>query len=143
MASRFKASDFTPTKYETAADKVKFAETFVRFVEGGFEDKAFSKVFYLKLSHCFGHIAHTHREGFYAAWFTTTKDRLCFLENCVQWRPCGQPEFTFCDVESRLAAWVASERWCEKLSEQLAAETEKAERAELARLQAKYPAVRP
>lgn len=87
---------------------------------------------------CFGHIAHYNRDGFYQTWFRSPTSRLAFLCNVAEWRCYGDPRFTFSDVERVLAAWVLSTDHVKRLTAQIAADTEKEERAELARLSAKY-----
>lgn len=134
----FQAAQFTPTKYDSAADKAKFANHMVRFIEGGFNDSLFPKWFYTKLSMCFGHIAHYNQGGFYGEWFSSTRARLDFLMNMVRYPAYGQPEYTYCDVEKALKAWVINSGLIEQASARLAAETESRERALLASLKAKY-----
>jgi hypothetical protein len=99
---------------------------------------AFSKDFYRRLSMCFGHIAHYNREGFYQHFFTTTADKLNFLRQCCEWSMGGQPEYTFSDVEKRLAVWIRQAGLLKKYETQLAEEQEAVERRVLARLKAKY-----
>ena len=53
----FSATLFTPTKWDTAEDKEKFANHFVRFVNSGYKHKLFYKWFYQRLSNTFHHIA--------------------------------------------------------------------------------------
>ena len=50
-------SDFTATKFSTAADKAEFGNTLLRFIESEWASALFSKSFYNRLSMCFGHIA--------------------------------------------------------------------------------------
>jgi hypothetical protein len=54
----FLPSDFTATKFSTAADKAEFGNTLLRFVESEWALAFFTKGFYNRLSMCFGHIAH-------------------------------------------------------------------------------------
>jgi hypothetical protein len=131
---------FTPTQWDTAEDKVRFATQFVRFVESDFAAKHFTDKFYRRLSNTFGHIAHYNRGGFWDTFFTTSADKVQFLEQTLQ-HPCyGDPAWTYSDVERALQAWLRADGTLERYRQRLAQETEAAERAQLARLQQKYGA---
>jgi hypothetical protein len=54
----FLPSDFTATKFSTAADKAEFGNTLLRFIESEWASALFTKSFYNRLSMCYGHIAH-------------------------------------------------------------------------------------
>jgi len=101
----FQASQFTATEFYSAADKAKFANHFVRFVLSGFKRSLFYKWFYKQLSNCFGHIAHYNQAGFYAHFFESPEDQLRFVERTRDYRPCGDPAYTFCDVERAIQSW--------------------------------------
>ena len=134
----FQPSQFTPTKWDTAQDKVRFAQQFVRFVQSDFAAKHFTDRFYRRLSSTFGHIAHYNRAGFWEVFFTTTADKVRFLEQTLQ-HPCyGDPAWTYSDVERALQQWLQAAGALERYRQKLAEETEAAERAELQRLQHKY-----
>lgn len=137
---KFTADRYTATKWSTAADKAKFANHFVRFVEGDFKITLFPDWFYKRLSMTFGHIAHYNKAGFYAEWFSTPARQLEFLNRVAAWHSYGDPKYTYCDVEKDLAAWVGRDKGdlVRKLKERCIAEVEAKERAELARLKAKY-----
>lgn len=135
----FKAGQFTPTEFYTAEDKAKFANAFVRLVEGDFAPGLFPKWFYTNLTNCFGHIAHFDQSGFYATWFTSNEKKLRFLVNAGRFPAYGDPEFTFCDVEKALKTWIAGSGAVQRYTEKLDAEIKGHELAELARLKAKYP----
>jgi hypothetical protein len=134
----FDPAQFTPTKWSTAQDKAAFAKQFVRFVESDFALKHFTEKFYQRLSNCFGHIAHFNRGGFWETFFTTTADKVRFLEMTLRWSWGGDPAWTFGDVERVLQDWLQADGTLERYRERLAQEAEAGERAQLARLQAKY-----
>lgn len=152
MTPVFSADQFTPTKWSTAADKAKFANHFVRFVQSDFQDTVFPKWFYSRLSQTFGHIAHYNKQGFYETFFQSTKDKLRFLaitaghiglyaepaEQRGGMGICGDPAWTYSDVERALRAWVNEKDLVRAYMAKAKAETETGERAELARLTAKY-----
>jgi hypothetical protein len=138
MKARFTADQFTPTEWSSAADKAKFANHFVRFVESDFKETLFPKWFYRQLSNTFGHIAHYDIYGFYATFFKTTRGKVDFLIQTEEWPCYGSPTYTYSDVEQVLRAWVKEKRLVQYWQGRLAAEIEIAERFELARLSAKY-----
>ena len=106
MPKKFTAEQFTPTQFDTAEDKAKFANHFVRFVESGFKETLFYKWFYTRLSMSFGHIAHYNKNGFYGVWFDTHEKRNAFLGHTLIYPCYGQPEYTYCDVEKVLIDWL-------------------------------------
>ncbi len=134
----FQPSQFTPTKWDTVLDKLSFARQFVRFVQSDFAEQHFTDRFYRRLSNTFGHIAHYDRGGFWAEFFTTTADKLRFLEQTIQ-HPCyGDPAWTYSDVERVLQQWLQASGVLDHYQRKLAEEIEAAERTEFERLQHKY-----
>lgn len=103
---KFNADQFTPTKFDSAADKAKFANQFVRFVELGYRWEDFPKWFYIQLSMTFGHIAHYDQGGFYGTFFTSENGRANFRQETLHYPCYGQPEWTYCDVEQALQKWL-------------------------------------
>lgn len=134
----FTAEQFTPTQWDTAAQKAKFANHFLDFVESGFPASKFPKWFYTRLSMTFGHIAHFNREGFYETFFTTPQDKVRFLEFTLQAGCHGDPAFIYSDVEKALKAYLEKVSALSMYQKIARAEQEKAERATLAALKAKY-----
>jgi hypothetical protein len=134
----FATSQFTPTKWDTAEDKVAFAKQFVGFVRSEFAAKHFTDKFYRRLSNTFGHIAHYSRAGFWDTFFTNTADKVRFLEQTLQYPCYGDPAWTYSDVERALQKWLQADGALDRYRRRLAEEIEAAERAELARLQRKY-----
>jgi|WetSurSiteA1Bulk_404760.scaffolds.fasta_scaffold28599_3 hypothetical protein len=103
----FVASQFISTlKFDTAEDKAKFANQFVKFVEGGYLWKDFPKWFYIRLSMTFGHIAHYNQGQFYETFFTSNEGKADFRQETLHYPCYGQPEYTYCDVEKALQAWL-------------------------------------
>jgi len=49
----FLPSDFTATKFSTAADKAEFGNTLLRFIESDWASALFTKSLYNRLSMCF------------------------------------------------------------------------------------------
>ncbi len=138
MTMTFTADQFTPTKWETASDKAAFANRFVRFVQSDFDAKHFTDKFYRRLSNCFGHIAHYNRGGFWSEFFTTTEDKVRFLEMTFQYPCFGDPAWTYSDVERAVQAWLQADGTLARYCKHLVEETEAGERAQLAHLQRKY-----
>ncbi len=134
----FTADQFTPTRWEGAEEKARFARRFIRFVESDFAEREFPDTFYRRLALTFGHIAHFDRHGFYETFFTTTADKVRFLRLTLS-HPCyGDPSYTYSDVERALQSWLHQNGVLAKYERKLADEQETSERAELSRLQAKY-----
>ena len=76
--------------------------------------------------------------GFFEHFFHDLQGKVAFLEETLLWRPCGDPTYTFCDVERAVQARL---RTCNLLAAYRvlrAAEIEGAERELLCRLQSKY-----
>jgi hypothetical protein len=132
------ADQFTPTRWDSAEEKVRFARRFIRFVESDFAERQFPHTFYKRRALTFGHIAHFNRHGFYQEFFTATEGKVRFLLMTLA-HPCwGDPAFTYSDVERALQSWLHQSGVLGWYERRLAAEQEAAERADLARLQAKY-----
>ena len=147
----FTPKQFTPTQYSTAEDKARFANQFVRFVKADFPQSLFPRWFYTRLSSTFGHIAHYDQAGFYCTFFTTNEGKLDFLRITAGEAGlytdggvggmgiCGDPAFTYSDVERVLRAWVIREGLVSVYTQRCQEGLKAVERLELARLLAKYP----
>jgi hypothetical protein len=134
----FTADNFTPTKWDGAKEKARFAKQFVRFVKSDFNERQFTQAFYKRLSLTFGHIAHFNRHGFYETFFASTAGKVRFLWQTLR-HPCwGDPTYTYSDVERALQSWLRQSGLLDHYERKLADEQVTAERAELARLKAKY-----
>lgn len=134
----FNTEQFTPTQWDTAADKAWFARQFVKFVKNGFEQRHFTDRFYRRLSNTFSHIAHYDRGGFWQEFFTTTADKVRFLEATLR-HPCyGDPAWTYSDVERAIQGRLKEEGILAKWQLRFEQETDANERAEFVRLQAKF-----
>ena len=134
MSKKFVAEQFTPTKWDSAEQKAKFANQFVRFVEGGFKEAQFPKWFYTRLSMTFGHIAHYDQGGFYGHFFSDLAGMIEFVKMTERGGQYGE----YGDVERGLAAWIVEAKWLEKLEATAVSANELIERALLAKLKAKY-----
>jgi len=134
----FTAEQFRPTCWDSAEEKARFARRFIRFVDSDFARREFPDAFYRRLALTFGHIAHFNRHGFYEEFFTTTEDKVRFLLMTLAHSCWGDPTFTYSDVERSLQSWLHQNGVLGRYERRLAGELEAAERAELARLQAKY-----
>ena len=129
---------YTATKWSTIADKEKFEKQFKKFVFNDFQMKHFPKWFYLRLTQCFGHIAHYNQAGFYDVFFHNSLGKINFLQQCVEYPQYGDPECTFVDVEAVLRSWIQQEQFISQYRKQLANEQETRELAEFTRLKLKY-----
>ena len=95
----FTARAFTPTRFDTATEKARFANCLCRFVETDFQPTLFTNKLYTRLSLCFGHIAHHNRAGFSSAFFESLAGKVAFLEQTLRYPCWGDPAWTHCDVE--------------------------------------------
>ena len=107
-------------------------------MESDFAEREFPSAFYRRLALTFGHIAHFNRRGFYETFFQTTEGKVRFLRVTLAHACWGDPAFTYADVERALQSWLHQNGVLGKYERRLADDQESAERAELARLQAKY-----
>jgi len=139
-AGEFQSEDFTPTKWATAEEKAKTANKLTRFILGGFQQAAFTKGMYQRLSNMFGHIAHYDINGFYGTWFTDIKSCSDWVEHITSsWLSgIGDPSFTWSDVERSLIQWVQDNQIAEQLNELYRLDIEQNERKLLNALQRKY-----
>ena len=136
----FLPTEFTATKFSTAADKAEFGNHFLRFIETEWAQALFTKDFYHRLSMCFGHIAHCDRGTFYETWFTRDQDRLRFLEKTLKWPCWGDPEYTFSDVERAIQQEVCKRNDLARYQLRVAEAERATEMDTLRRLEAKYRA---
>jgi len=107
MQTPFKAEQFTPTQFSSAANKAEFGNDLISFMLKGFRYADFSDMLYTKLSSCFGHIAHYSRRGFYDTWFSDAEQIQSWIERTTESHPVGSPEHTFSDVERCIQSWFA------------------------------------
>lgn len=110
QAFTYTASRLTPTVHDNGSvePKVKFIQQFIRFVDGGFKRSDFPKWFYVRLSMCFGFIAHYNQEGFYQTYFENDSDKLDFRMAVLRYPCYGSPEYTYCDAERIIQEYLKS-----------------------------------
>jgi hypothetical protein len=108
MKKFFEAVQFTATEFHSAADKAKFANALAEFALKGFPRERFTKPLYQQLSNCFGHIAHFDIGGFYATWFADPKSQAEWVRHVVGYIPCGDPAWTYSDMERLFKGWLAA-----------------------------------
>lgn len=95
---------FTPTQFSTVQDKEKFLKHFHRFVKSDYKWTLFHKWFYVRLSMCFGHIAHYNRMGFFVTFFEDAEGIERFWRETMQYPCYGDPAYTYSDVEKVIQA---------------------------------------
>ncbi len=134
----FEDDRFQATKFDTGADKAKFANDFLRFMSKGFPEQSFTQAFYRRLSMCFSHIAHYDRHGFWGTFFTSTEGRIEFIDHTLRGGGYGDPAWTYCDVELAIRRRVGEAGIMQAYRAARAAEIEGAERELLRRLHAKF-----
>jgi hypothetical protein len=118
----FLPSDFTATKFSTAADKAEFGNTLLRFIESEWAPALFTKSFYNRLSMCFSHIAHCNRTQFYEEWFLSLAAQVRFLKHTLRFPCYGDPEYTFSDVERAIPREIVNRNYLARYELRLAEE---------------------
>jgi hypothetical protein len=136
--SPFLPSDFTATKFSTAADKAEFGNTLLRFIESEWASALFTKSFYNRLSMCFGHIAHYCRSQFYDEWFSSLAAQVRFLKHTLRFPCYGDPEYTFSDVERAIQREIVNRNYLARYELRLAEEQQTTDLVLLRQLESKY-----
>jgi len=134
----FLPSDFTATKFSTAADKAEFGNTLLRFIESEWAPVFFTKSLYNRLSMCFGHIAHYNRTQFYEEWFSSLAAQVQFLKHALRFPCYGDPEYTFSDVERAIQREIVNRNYFARYELRLAEEQQAADLELLRQLECKY-----
>jgi hypothetical protein len=134
----FLPSDFTATKFSTAADKAEFGNTLLRFIDSKWASALFTKSFYNRLSMSFGHIAHYNRAQFYEEWFSSLADQVRFLKHTLRFPCYGDPEYTFSDVERAIQREIVDRNYLSRYELRLAEEQQATDLALLKQLESKY-----
>ena len=134
----FLPSDFTVTKFSTAADKAEFGNTLLRFIESEWASALFTKRFYNCLSMCFSHIAHNNRAQFYEEWFSSLAAQVRFLKHTLRFPCYGDPEYTFSDVERAIQREIVNRNYLARYELRLAEEQQETDLALLRQLESKY-----
>ncbi len=130
--------DFTPTKFQPASSKAWFVCHYMRFASSDFPRHQFTKRFYGQLMHCFLMIVHYDIDGFWTEFFTSTAGKVEFLEQTLM-HPCyGAPTVTWSDAEREIIRRLRQTNLLDIYKQHLRTEQEAADRAELARLMAKF-----
>ena len=110
LSNPFPVELLKATEFYTAENKSRFGINLLRFVSSGFKAHRFTKSLYTQLSMCFGHIAHYNRGGFYTTWFSSSAKQRSWVEYISEYVPCGDPEYTFSDLERMFKAWLTMNR---------------------------------
>ena len=111
---------------------------YLRFVSCDFPRHQFTQRFYAQLMHTSGHIAHYNIEGFWTEFFTSTSNKIEFLQQTLSHSCYGQPNHTWSDVERLIISRLRATDILPLYQARLRAECHASERAELARLLAKH-----
>lgn len=135
----FSAEQFTPTRFDSAADKAKWANAMARWAQKGFPEQGFTKNLYYHLyQHMYGHIAHYNQWGFFGEWFANDQKCLSWLLHAAKSQAYGDPAHTWSDVALAFTAWVKQSGLIELYQQKVDQAKEAQERAQLAYLQQKY-----
>lgn len=132
------AADFVPTKFTPADSKAWFAVHFLRFASADFPKHHFTQRFYSQVMNTFGMIAHYDRMGFWTEYFTRTAGKIEFIEQVIEWPCYGDPTHTFSDAEREIQRRLRQVDLLGLYRKLSRAERDTAERAEFARLKARF-----
>ena len=77
-------ADFTPTGFTPAKTKCWFTVHYLRFVSSDFPRHQFTQRFYSQLMHTCGHVAHYDLTGFWTEFFTSTANKIEFIDQTVR-----------------------------------------------------------
>lgn len=135
---KLEAGTFTPTKFHTSEDKAWFGNALLSFLSKDCPLSAFSNRVYSHLSNTFGHIAHYNKHQFYEEFFLDDSSKIEFLRQTLQWSFFGDPNFTYSDVERVVSARIRRSGLLEIYEVRFKMQSENAERAQFARLKAKF-----
>ena len=139
MSKLFQASQFQPTRWNTAEDKARFANWLATFISNGCLVDKFPQWAYGKLTHTFGFIAHYNRAGFAGTFFANGQTRLRFVKAMLAYPYAGSnPDCTFGDVELAIVDWMRANHVLERYQQSAELEIEASERFMLATLTKKY-----
>lgn len=105
----FEAKMFASTEHTSSKEKAEFANRLASFVINGFQLGHFTNIIYNHLNHCFGHIAHYNRDGFYAVWFASPEQQSKFIRHVLEHKSVGSSKYTFSDVEAAFQAWLVKQ----------------------------------
>ncbi len=143
MKNIFSVAQFTATPYNTAEDKVKWANAMASWVQRGFPESGWRKGLYDGLYiHMYSHIAEYNQYGFYCVWFDGIDKQLQWLKYASKggYLPggAGHPEYTWSDVEKAFSAWIKENGFIAKYQKLVDDSIETQERAQLSHLLKKY-----
>ncbi len=132
------AADFKPTKFTPAETKSWFASHFLRFASSDFPKHHFTQRFYGPIMNTFGMIAHYDSAGFWTEYFTTTAGKVEFIDQVIHHHCFGDPAHTFSDVEREIIRRLRQVDLLGLYRGRSRAERDVADRAEFARLKARF-----
>jgi hypothetical protein len=138
MRTFFEADTFTPTKWNSSADKADFGNKLLHLLLNDCQQSLFTHKLYDRLMNCFGHIAHYNRDGFFAEWFSSPQSKAEFVRHLLSYPCWGDADFTYSDVERAIQSEVKRLNLLAAYQERAAAATRSAELALLSALQRKY-----
>jgi hypothetical protein len=80
LGPAFEAEQFTATKWESGADKAKFANHLARFIAEGFPQHLFTERLCNRLASTFGHIAHYSTHCYWDYHFVDERTKADFSQ---------------------------------------------------------------
>ena len=112
---RFVPSQFTETRWDTANEKAKFVNQFIKFVDSNFDWDFFPRWLYCRLCTMFGFSSYYDKNGFYMKFFDENEDKLNFFQTIKDFEVSTDCVYTYSDVENVIQKWVYENKCCEQL----------------------------
>ena len=132
------ARDFTPTRFTPASTKAWFAGHMVHFLASDCPRHQFTQRFHNQLAHCFALTPHYGLRGFWTEHFATARGKAAFVEHVLRHSGSGTSNHAWRDVEREIGRRLRQSGLLDLYRQHSAGEQDAADRAELARLMAKY-----
>jgi len=132
------AKDFTPTLFTPASTKAWFAGHMLHFLASDCPRHQFTQRFHNQLAHCFPMTPRYGLRGFWTECFATTRGKVAFIEQVLRHPGSSTPNHAWRDVEREISRRLRQSGLLDLYRRHSAGEQDAADRAELARLTAKY-----
>ena len=132
------ARDFTPTRFTPASTKAWFAGHMLHFLASDCPRHQFTQRFHNQLVHCFALTPHYGLRSFWTEHFATARGKTAFVEHVLRHSGSGTSNHAWRDVERKIGRRLRQSGLPDLYRQHSAGEQDAADRAELARLMAKY-----
>ena len=132
------ARDFTPTRFTPSSTKAWFAGHMLHFLASDCPRHQFTQRFHNQLVHSFALTPHYGLRGFWTEHFATARGKAAFVEHVLRHSGSGTSNHAWRDVEREIGRRLRQSGLLDLYRQHSVGEQDAADRAELARLMAKY-----